>query len=378
MIAAPERPAGSRACELAPSHVAGFPDADHPPRPARQSARDRAVRPRMPAQLPLLPEITGAPAPLAPPAPPTPEELVALARGFVGQARAPRTLRAYDGDWRRFMAWCDAHGHAPYPAEPTTVALYLTELAHTGKKLATLRRARASIAVAHRARGTIDECPTRHALVLEMRGFARAKTEPPERAPALAPDQLSAMLATLGRGRRGLRDRALLTLRFAGAFRRSALIVLHVEDLRFVRAGLEVLVRGDKSDPTREGRVLPVAFAAAPERCAVRAVRAWIDAAELREGPLFRAVGKGGTLRPRALPDRAVDRLVKRAARAAKVALPVSAHSLRAGFITSTVRQKHPLERIRVVSGHKEGSRAFEAYILFAGLWDGYAGEGVL
>lgn len=365
---------------LARGPVPGSPDADHPPPPERQSARDRAVRPPVPLQLALLPEGAGGPpAPLAPPAPPSPEELVALARGFVGQARAPRTLRAYDGDWRRFTVWCAARGHAPYPAAPSAVALYLTELAHAGKRLATLRRARASIAVAHRARGTVDACPTRHPLVLElMRGFARAKAAPPERAPALAPDQLSAMLATLGRGRRGLRDRALLALGFAGAFRRSALVALRVEDLRFVPAGLEVLVRADKSDPAREGRVLPVALAAAPERCAVRAVRAWIDAADLREGPLFRAIGKGGAIGPRALSDRAVDRLVKRAARAAGVTLPVSAHSLRAGFITSAVRQKHPLERIRLVSGHKEGSRAFEAYVRFADLWDGYAGEGVL
>lgn len=121
-----------------------------------------------------------------------------------------------------------ARSHA-LPALPATVALYLTELAHAGRKLATLRRARASIAVAHRARGTLDGCPTRHPLVLElMRGFARAKAEPPVRAPALRPEHLSAMLATLRADRRGLRDRALLTLGFAGAFRRST---LRVEDL---------------------------------------------------------------------------------------------------------------------------------------------------
>ena len=70
---------------------------------------------------------------------------------------------------------------------------------------------------------------------------------------------------------------------------------------------------------------------------------------------------------------------MKKAARRAELQLEgVSSHSLRAGFITSAIRQKHPLERIRVVSGHKEGSRAFEAYVRFAGIWDAHAGEGVL
>ena len=351
----------------------------------RQSAAAAFVRTRAPVstpvQLTLLPDLEPSPArskALAP-TPPTTEELLDLARRYVGDARAPRTLRAYDGDWRRFTAWCAARGHTPYPAAPDTTALYLTELAHEGKKLSTVRRARASIAVAHRARGTLDDCPTRHPLVRElMRGLARAKAEPPERAPAIAPEHLAAMLATLPTNLRGLRDRALLALGFAGAFRRSALVALRVDDLTFVPAGLEVRVRVDKSDPTREGRVLPVAYAAEPQRCAVRAVRAWIDAADLRAGPLFRAVSRRGGVGQRSVSDRAVDRLVKRTARDAGIELAVSAHSLRAGFITSAVRQKHPIERIRVVSGHKEGSRAFEAYIRFADLWDGYAGEGVL
>lgn len=333
------------------------------------------------AQLALLPDAllerasTLAPAPA--PRAPTEAELAALAQRYAGNARAPRTVRAYDGDWRRFTAWCEARGHRAFPAAPGTIALYLTELAHAGRKLATLRRARAAIAVAHRAHGL--DCPTRHLVVTDLlRGIARTKAQPPERAPALSPEHLDAMLETLGDDRRGARDRALLALGFAGAFRRSTLVALDVEDLTFVDAGLEIRVRADKSDPAREGRVLPVAFASLPERCAVRAVRAWIDAAALGEGPLFRAVSRAGAIGAARLSDRAVDRLVKRAARQAGLALDVSAHSLRAGFITAAVRQKHPPERIRVVSGHKEGSRSFEAYVRFAAIWDGYAGEGVL
>ena len=333
------------------------------------------------AQLALLPDAllerpSALPTATAPRAP-TDDELAALARRYAGDARAPCTVRAYDGDWRRFTAWCEARHHQPFPAAPATVALYLTELAHAGRKLATLRRARAAIAVAHRAHGL--DCPTRHLVVTDLlRGIARAKAQPPERAPALSTEHLDAMLETLGDDQRGTRDRALLTLGFAGAFRRSTLVSLDVEDLTFVDAGLEVRVRADKSDPGREGRVLPVALANAPARCAVRAVRAWIDEAALRTGPLFRAVSRAGAIGPARLSDRAVDRLVKRAAGQAGLALDVSAHSLRAGFITAAVRQKHPLERIRVVSGHKEGSRSFEAYVRFASIWDGYAGKGVL
>src|SRR5690606_5693542 len=128
---------------------------------------------KLPAPKRPAPKLT-APSALPSPAPRalTDHELAALAQGYAGRARAPRTLRAYDGDWRRFTAWCEERGRVSLPAAPATVALYLTELAHAGRRVTTLRRARAAIAVAHRARGF--ECPTRHLAVTDLlRGIAR-------------------------------------------------------------------------------------------------------------------------------------------------------------------------------------------------------------
>ncbi|MFK7990874.1 MAG: tyrosine-type recombinase/integrase [Sandaracinaceae bacterium] len=341
------------------------------------------------AQLSLLPDVEEAPAlvrlvphplplasVLAPTGPLSEQDLVDRARAYVEQARSPETRRAYDGDWRRFAAWCRSLGRAPFPAEPDSVALYLTELAARGRKLATLRRARAAISVAHRG---VPERPTHHPAVADViRGVARTQGEPPTRAAAISAEQLSAMMAACGVGTvRAARDRAMLALGFAGAFRRSALVSLEVEDLRFVERGLEVRLRRDKVDPRREGRIVPVAPSPAHERCPVRAARRWLEASGLTSGPLFRAIRKGPRLDASALHPRAVDRLVKRTGKAAGV-VGVSSHSLRAGFITAAIRKRHPVERIRVVSGHKEGSKAFEAYIRFAGIWDGYAGEGVI
>lgn len=342
------------------------------------------------AQLSLLPDVDPpsvvrlAPPPLEPSAaglvldgPISERDLVGRARAYVEQARSPETRRAYDGDWRRFAAWCRERGWAPFPATPDSVALYLTELAARGRKLSTLRRARAAISVAHRS---VPERPTHHPTVADViRGVARTQGEPPTRAVAISPEQLGAMMSACGRGTlRATRDRAMLALGFAGAFRRSALVSLEVGDLRFVEQGLEVRVRRDKTDPRREGRTVPIAPSPAAERCPVRAVRRWLEVSELQRGPLFRAIRRGGPrLADRGLHPRAVDRLVKRTGKAAGL-VGVSSHSLRAGFITAAIRKRHPVERIRVVSGHREGSRAFESYIRFAGIWDGYAGEGVV
>jgi integrase len=72
------------------------------------------------------------------------------------------------------------------------------------------------------------------------------------------------------------RDRALLLLGYAGAFRRSELVALDVEDLRFSEAGLYVWIAAAKNDPRKVGRELYVSQlpAAGPKRdlCAVAAL----------------------------------------------------------------------------------------------------------
>ena len=52
----------------------------------------------------------------------------------------------------------------------------------------------------------------------------------------------------------GWRDRALLLVGFAGAFRRSELVSLDYADLDFQSAGLVVTLRRSKTDPEGQGR----------------------------------------------------------------------------------------------------------------------------
>jgi hypothetical protein len=138
----------------------------------------------------------------------------------------------------------------------------------------------------------------------------------------------------------GARDRALLLLGWAGGFRRSALVSLDVADLLFSPAeGIAVTLRRDKTDQEGRGRVLAIPFGSAAEVCPVRSVRAWLDAAGVSEGPIFRAVNRHGRAGAARLSDRAVALVVQSAA--AAIGLDVSTfagHSLRAGFATSAAR----------------------------------------
>src|SRR5262252_5946341 len=155
-----------------------------------------------------------APAPLGPA-----EKLV---RDYVSQAKAPNTLRAYAADWRHFTAWCHARGAASLPAAPVTVSLYLAELAEIAR-VSTLTRRISAISQAHQLAGF--ESPTQDPRVRTvMAGIRRAKGTAQIGKKPIVSEDLRRMVERLPPSLQGTRDRALLLVGFAGAFRRSELV----------------------------------------------------------------------------------------------------------------------------------------------------------
>jgi integrase len=187
--------------------------------------------------------------------------------------------------------------------------------------------------------------------------------------PLLTPKpKLRRALAALPATLHGARDRALLLLGWAGAFRRSALVGLDVPDLLVDAEGLAVTIRRDKTDPEARGRVLAIPFSSSADVCPVRSIRAWLDASGVSEGPIFRAVARHGRVGAARLSDRAVALVVQRAAASIGLdAATFAGHSLRAGFATSAARSKADTNIMRQ-TGHR--SRAMrDRYVRAAQLW---------
>jgi integrase len=144
----------------------------------------------------------------------------------------------------------------------------------------------------------------------------------------------------------------LLLLGFAGAFRRSELVALDVADLEETEDGFKIVVRRSKTD--QEGHGVTIAIVRGHHACPVKAVKAWLRAAGITEGPLFRPVAKGGRLGEQRLTDKSVCDLVKAyAARLGLKPADFGAHSLRAGFLTSAARRGASVFKMREVSRHK-------------------------
>ena len=177
---------------------------------------------------------------------------------------------------------------------------------------------------------------------------------------------------------RGIRNRALLLLGFAGALRRSELAVLTVDDLERTSDGFVLTLKRSKTDQVGEGRIIGIPYGTHPSRCPVRAIDAWLAEAAITEGPLFRAIDRHGNVGEAAISDRAVALVIKEAALAVgEDPDRFSGHSLRAGLATSSAEAGVPEHIIQDQTGHTS-STMLRRYIRRGSLFRENAAKAVL
>lgn len=307
-------------------------------------------------------------------------------RAFMAGAKAANTRRAYSDDWRRFQSWCDVEGLPSLPAPPEAMCRFLDHLVVAGYvarngdrrnySAATLSRYLVSISVAHiRAGFALTDNPIKHPAVQECwEGIRRTigSAQRPKAAATTAiiramvaglPDPVAPLPGTADRLQlAGLRDRALVLLGFAGGFRRSELAALAVEDLEDVDEGMDVRIRRSKTDQAGKGRTVLVCLAPAAKDCPVRALRAWLAASAITEGPIFRKIDRHGHVGARPLSGQAVADVVKARAKAAgRDPSKFAGHSLRRGHVTSAAKAGASRQKIKAQTGH-HSDRMVDAY----------------
>src|SRR5579872_4388051 len=273
-------------------------------------------------------------------------------RQFIRASKAENTIRGYQTDWRDFCNWCEGHGICPLPATPETVASYIAERAGHLKPGSIQRRLNA-IAEAHKAVGL--ESPTSAGMVRNtFRGIKRTMGTAPLQRTAALTDDIRAMVDHTDEGLIGARDRALILLGFAAAFRRSELVSLDIEDCAFGKDGLTVMLRRSKTDQQGAGRKIGIPYGSNPETCPVRTVQGWIEHAAVTTGPLFRSINRHGQVQPGRLSGIDVARVVKKLAdRAGLDSAEYAGHSLRAGHVTAAAIAGASERSIMNQTGHR-------------------------
>jgi integrase len=238
------------------------------------------------------------------------------------------------------------------PATPETVAAYIAACADH-LKVGSIQRRLNAIAEAHKATGL--ESPTATGMVRNtLKGIRRTFGTAQTRKAAVLTDEIRTMVEVADDGTIGARDRALILLGFAGAFRRSELVGLDVEDCAFSRDGLTVTLRRSKTDQDGAGRRIGVPYGSNPQTCPVRTIQAWIEHAGISAGPLFRSLNRHGQVQPGRLSGIDVARVVKKLVeRAGLDAAKYAGHSLRAGHATSAAIAGASERSIMNQTGHR-------------------------
>jgi hypothetical protein len=233
---------------------------------------------------------------------------------------SPETQRLYKADWASFEDWCSARALTTLPADPATVAAFLTDAATTVGAGALGRRA-AAIAAVHRQCGQAS--PAGDPAVTDILRRARHSAMP-RRPPPAKPSALVRMATRCPGDLAGLRDRALLLLAAAG-LGRAALVGLDVEHIRFTAAGAELSTRRAGVDgATERGREgTPPATERTPiivprgtrlAVCPVQALRDWLEGSNTRFGPVFRKIDRWGLVEHHRLGTDAIRRILDRRA----------------------------------------------------------------
>jgi site-specific recombinase XerD len=241
-----------------------------------------------------------------------------------------------------YTAWCSEHGRAALPASADTVAAFIDDMAAT-RAPATARRYVSSIATFHRAAGVANPCDAlaiKLALKRMHREFGRAQ----QQAAPLNDELVRQLLRGRGTRLRDLRHRAMLVVAYTTMARRSELVAFQLADLQVEADGFGTLIiRRSKTDQEGEGAVAPIPVDA------MRHVQAWIDAAGITDGPLFRAVLKGNRLGGALDPGdvaRCFKVMAHHAGLTADETARISGHSTRVGSAQDMLRYGEQLPSI--------------------------------
>jgi integrase len=279
---------------------------------------------------------------------------------------APNTQRALEVDWRRWRSWCESHGRGSFPSDPQHLVEYA--LAHSPpllrdasgaltmdtaaagphiKRASTVHRWLASLSTLHRIAEVAD--PTRHADVqAARRTFSRGRNAPDQKAPLRWADVQKA-LATTGSELRDLRDKALIAVAYSTLARRAELIGINLGDISFGAEGDGTVSLRTKGGDQKERYLAPEARAA---------LEAWLTAAAIKRGAVFRRLESHGMIGERTITPAEVARTFKRIAREldldpTRPISRISAHSTRIGAAQDLTASGAALPEIMVAGGWK-------------------------
>jgi integrase len=281
------------------------------------------------------------------------DRLVDTARDYARAAASDNTLKAYAKDWAHFARWCRMKGAEPLPPSPEMIGLYLANMASGAGSsptlsVSTIERRLSGLSWNYAQRGFALDRKSRH-IAAVLAGIKRKHARPPVQKEAILAEDIRTMVATLPFDLRGLRDRAILLLGYAGGLRRSEIVSLdvHKDDTPDSGGWIEIFDKGAllTLNAKTGWREVEIGRGSSEQTCPVHALEQWLHFAKIDFGPVFVRTSRDGKRALEArLSDKHVARLIKHTVLKSGIRgdLPekdrlalFSGHSLRAGLASS-------------------------------------------
>lgn len=313
-------------------------------------------------------------------------------KALLDKSNAENTRMTYRKQFGYFLAWCTKNGVAfdeRTIVTPELLALHIEDLHHQGYRLDTIKARLRAVAKFHREQQAqreqeglpAVESPTGHhyvtglfkgmkGTVAEREQVASDFSQSKRKALCMWVDDVHKVCQAVDKSTlAGVRDLAIILVGWAGAFRRSELVSLKVADLQPTEWGYLVSARNTKTNKTvtKQLRREP----ASSPWCPVRALEAWLAAAGIKEGFVFRSFNMAGmqrnkplVLTDKGLPDKCVEMLVKKLAKRAGLREGKwSAHSLRRGYVSQHLAWGVEEQAVRRQAGFTATSPVFFEYV---------------
>ena len=249
--------------------------------------------------------------------------------------KSESTINAYESDWNDFCDWCKYNDKSSFPATAETIVNYINDLADYAKSN-TIKRRISAISENYNAAGLSSQNPCNEWIVREaLIGISRIKGSMQKSKTPIYWEELEEIIHRMDDSIVSIRDKAILLLGFMGAFRRSEIVSIDLEDMVRSPQGIIITIKHSKTDQKQEGQKVGIPYIQNKEMDCISSLNQWIQIAKIKEGPLFRKISKAGNVLENRLSDKTINLIVK------KYIILIGldpdfygAHSLRHGFAT--------------------------------------------
>jgi integrase len=276
-------------------------------------------------------------------------------------AQAQTTQNAYQAAWRDFEEWCEDKGVPALPTDVGIVEAYLHRLQkETVPKSKPPRKY--SISTVEQRIAAIKKCHLVAGYPLDLsqlgeyrKGLRSKKADEMERTQKepLLDSHVIEILRRMSGSLADLRDRVILLLGFVGGMRRAEIAGVDVGHIKFVEGGAEIKLLKSKGDRDKKGVTVNLVQSTRPILCAVQALKDWIAASAVEDGPLLRPIDKFGYVGSYRLTPTSIRRIVIARAAAAGFRSNISTHSLRRGAVTSALKSGASIEKVATHVRHR-------------------------